>query len=210
MPQLITPICTTMATWAERGLRKVTLLLALGLSLAVTPPAHALVIDFSFTGVAGFCCSGAIAGTVSGELTGLVNNANNQTPTAIILTSITPGTFANGGWVANAPLTLPLDLYSYMAAHGISFDQGPSVSVQNGVVTAVDIGTNGGFFDLNKDGAYNGLQVFWPSQGLIFNGNGFGGATYSVESAAVPEPAPLTLFGLGLAVLGLRRFRRRT
>ena len=119
-----------------------------------------------------------LPGTVSGSLFGFSDNLNDQIPTSMSITSDTSGLGMTGNEYSN-----------FMDVTGEGFD------IQNGVVTDVSL-----FFNFIDPGAgrmqirfnYRDFEniIMWNGGtgpiAEIGNGDGFGGAAYTVSAASVP------------------------
>jgi len=157
------------------------------------PHPSRLVFDFSFNNIPS--AYGGAAGSVTGQIFGLVDNASGQAAAHIvILSSGGPGTF---------PIDLGVvgtDIY----ANDFNVQNGQIVSAQFGQIFTMNDYTNNALY-LNLYDTYNLLQL--PSN--YGNTNGFAGVTFTAEaSSSVPEPASDLLLGGGLLFLAWKRRRK--
>ena len=177
--------------------------------------AEALAADVSFMFEDGatnqFYGRGHVAGTVTGTLLGLTDNATSL-PTAIQIFS--------------SPDLIGLVEGTYTG----SYVTGTGFTMAGGTIVAANLFFN--FSDANSNsfqmrfnctdpgacpGATANLNLlFWNggSTPVVGTGNqaGFAGATYGSINAAVPEPATwsLVLIGFGAVGAGMRRRRKHT
>ena len=153
------------------------------LSTLVPFKAHAVDIDFSFTGAGpGFNPSDNSwswwAETVTGSITGLENNGTSAA-TDVIITSIP------SGMTAHFPAT-PFDAFvSYVSVN--------SFTLSDGVVTSAELQVGSGYLDINVAGGYNSLAVVGQNEG---NTLGFSGVHPPQRPSRLPSissnphPAP--------------------
>jgi hypothetical protein len=179
--------------------RKICALLAVVVFAGWTGAANALVVFFSFDNV-----NGNVAGTVSGRILGLVDNANNQAATSVLIDSVPSGlggTFDVGNdaihWNTQYFNSFSLSGGQVTSAHfGAQENPNPNFGTSDNFFLDVGLVTNTGVLD-------NILSI---DNGITYIGNGqhFSGVKYSV----VPAPATITLLGLGLAVIGFNRRKK--
>jgi hypothetical protein len=167
---------------------KLKLLIAgVAVATSVASFANATNFFFSFTNNPGL---GNVAGTVSGEIFGLTNNATSAA-TSVVVDSVPSG-------LDGLPAT-PFTAAAYASQLG-EFISSNSFTVVNDVVTAADYQIWGGDFELNAGGALNSLSS--PDASMrVQNLDGLGGITFSVASAA-PEPAAWAMMVLGIGAIG--------
>lgn len=149
--------------------------------------ANAMNFFFSFTNDPGL---GNVAGTVTGEIFGLTDNATSAA-TSVVIDSVPTA-------LTGLPST-PFTAAAYAADLG-EFIGSNSFTVTSGAVTNADYQIWGGDFALNVGGAFNSLSSPDASE-RVQNLDGMGGITFSVASAA-PEPAAWTMMVLGIGALG--------
>jgi len=152
--------------------------------------ADPLVFDFSFNNTPS--AYGGTAGTVTGQIFGLMDNASGQAATDIVILS-------SGG-----PGAFPIDLGTVgttIYANSFSVANGQIVSAEFGQIFTENSYLNNALY-LNLYGTYNLLQL--PAN--YGNTGGFSGVTFTAETAgAVPEPASVLLFGGGLLALAWKQ-----
>lgn len=176
------------------GLRAACLAALLGActTFVFAAPASALTFDFSFTNTTFVppTYPNGVAGTVTGEIDGLLDNTSMQQATAVYIDSYPAGLL--GLPAAPFELTLPVN----------TFDN--RFSVSGGVLTFEY------FFDQNEELALS------PGAGIVYlqdpttGQNVFAStATFTPVASATPLPAALPLFASGLAALGLLSRRRK-
>jgi hypothetical protein len=173
---------------------------AIAAALLVGAASPALAVDVTFTFASDLTdpnTSNAVAGTVSGRILGLTDNATSSA-TAVWIDSFSVGGFSG----------VPVDAVTW------NFQDVNSFTLVGGVLT------NASFHADNTGGLdrlYLNINVGWPngftnyaSVGVnndisIWNNNGFRGVDYG----AVPEPASwaMMITGFGLAGAALRRRR---
>jgi hypothetical protein len=183
--------------------------------------ASALTFSFSFTDDATVYLFGRthVVGTVTGLLVGLSDNANNQIPTSIVLTSDESALGITNNVITNYLPTpgIPFNVYGPQTVVGSGFN------VSGGSIVAADFladfaenpgDPNGMFFQLRlnstSDFPSGENLLMWnlgPGPSVVTgNGDGFIGTTYSLVT---PLPAALPLFASGLGALGLLGWRRK-
>jgi hypothetical protein len=145
--------------------------------------------DFSFTFTNN--TPGDVDGTVTGDIYGLVDNANS-TPTSIVMTSAP----------ADLGITTPNTWIPSDSIFGTGY-----FTVTNGVITASSfgeisyLGLPNYTFDASENSVGVGSNTVQETQGS------FDAATF----AAVPEPSPFGLLVVGAATLiGWKRFSARS
>lgn len=173
-------------------------LIAAALLAGAASPALALDVTFTFASdLTDPNTSNAVAGTVSGRIIGLTDNATSSA------TSVWIDSFSVGGFAG-----VPVDAVTW------DFQDVNSFTLVAGVLTAasfhadntsgldrlylnIDVGWPNGFTNYASVGNGNGTS--------IWNNNGFEGVVYG----AVPEPASwaMMITGFGLAGAALRRRR---
>ena len=172
-------------------------------ALATTLPANAaLTFDFSFDVTNGG--PDVATGTVTGTISGLVDNTANQKNGLIVSNLSAPNT-PPGGWPAN------LEALTFI---------GNGITVSNGNVVSYDIrfGSNPQFgeqYDLALEEAglvFLDYLKFIPDNANFFN-QGAEGTVVTFTSQSGPGPAqvpgPLPLLGAGAAFGWSRKLRRR-
>ena len=178
-------------------------------ALLASASAHALTIDFSFTGelytpVGGFD-TGIGPGTVTGQIVGLVDNKADQTPTAIYLTSypaLVPMPFTN--WPSQT-----FNILSYSGV-GADIDGASSFTVNAaGSLTAVDFSIS---VLTQQVSAFNfslyiARDIYSIDNTITDTAVLADTATFTPVSAT-PLPAALPLFVSGLGAIGLLGWRR--
>jgi hypothetical protein len=185
-------------------LHKVFAALAATSALVAPLASHAgtLNFDFSFTGVTPFSPD---AGTVTGEIFGLTDNATSA-PTDVVI-------FSAPAALGPLPST-PWDIYTVA---GIQFgDSGLSnnFTVTGGVITATNYGVfEPGIGDTILDLGYSGLNVFFNNPGTAAVITDKADVIFTPAASTgggVPEPAAWALMITGFFGLGgmLRRTRR--
>jgi hypothetical protein len=166
------------------------LMVSVAAMMAVSPAAHAMNFDFSFTNDPG---QGNVAGTVTGEIFGLANNATSF-PTDVVIDSYPAGI---------TPLPdAPFDIPDYAAMIG-KFVTGDGFAVTNGVIIGGDYQIWGGYFDLNIQGQYNSL-VSSDGATRVQNLSGLDGLTFSLVT---PLPSTWTMLIAGFVGLGFFAYR---
>jgi hypothetical protein len=177
------------------------------LASVMSAPAHGLIVTFSFAddNADPLFTRAHVPGTVTGKLHGLVDNANNQLPTAIEITS-------DISFLGMTDNMIDGDNF-------LNFWDPTGLDINGGVVTGGGFALN--FFDPTafgtqfrlNGGGYNVLINNTGPGPLIGTGNqdGFAGATYRVgDGSTVPEPATAVLAVFGIGGLIIRRRRRAT
>jgi PEP-CTERM motif len=157
------------------------------LACAAGPARADLVFDFSFTNN-----SGNVSGTVTGEILGLVDNEANQSASEVLIDSY-PAGLGNIG-------STPIDVTSW-------FDQvANSFTVVSGQLT-----------DVNFEATATNAPPSYPSftlQDTYAELNDTTGYVFSTapnysQASVVPEPASLTLLGIGIPGVAGYGWRRR-
>jgi hypothetical protein len=164
------------------------LMVSVAAMMAVSPAAHAMNFDFSFSNDP---AQGNVTGTVYGEIFGLTNNATSL-PTDVVVYSYPAG-------ITPLPTAAPLDINAYAAYLG-EFINGTGFTVTNGVITGEDYQIYGGYFDLDSGG--NSL-VSSNVLTRVSNTDGLAGVNFS----ATPLPSTWTMLIAGF--VGLCFFAHR-
>lgn len=154
---------------------------ALTLAGAPSTQAGTLSFYFSFSNV-----TGSVPGTVTGEITGLADNGSSSAtnvyidsyPSALGLT-----------------LTTPFDTIADSALNSFTVSSG---HITGATYFAVGVGSY--VLGINHIG---GNYLENPSGPEVFNGDGFGGVTFTT----VPEPSTWAMLLLGFAGLGYAGYR---
>ena len=164
----------------------------------------ALDFDFSITGDPSYTDEGITsnAGTITGEIIGLQDNASSD-PSDIIITSAPTGL----GFIPT-PFSLVNGYPGYFYLDGGTF------TVADGVITSADFSAysndDRASFDFNVTNSINlALNGFVSLSTLsdfgteveLSNGGGFQGVTYT--AVQTPEPSTYAMMLLGLCAIGL-------
>ena len=185
--------------------------LAMAAILAVAP-AHALTVDFSFTGVLVAPVNGFQVpigqGTVTGQIVGLVADEANQTPTAIYVTSY-PAMVSNPFTNWPTPTTNIL-LYSGVGT-GI-YGAGTFSVDAAGNLSAVDFSES---INTQQVSLFNFTLYIAGDDFIIYNDGSDVGvstdtATFTTLSSAVPEPSTWAMMILGFVGIGFMAYRRKS
>jgi hypothetical protein len=167
------------------------LMVSVAAMMAVSPAAHAMNFDFSFSDNPAE--GGTVAGTVYGEIFGLTNNATSL-PTDVVVYFYPAG-------ITPLPTAAPLDINAYAAYLGEHIN-GSGFTVTNGVITGEDYQIYGGYFDLDSGG--NSL-VSSNVLTRVQNTDGLAGVNFS----ATPLPSTWTMLIAGFVGLGFFAHRGR-
>lgn len=178
---------------------------ALLLSTAAANPAHAVNINFSFSTDPS---TGGLAGTVTGQIQGLVDNTTSAA-TAVIIDSYPAGLVLHGTY------TTPFNVLAWAGAQIVE----NSFTLSNGAVTGASFAVENGNGDDDQlyidspIGNHFGLATgtnfldIGNSDGLyVWNDNGIGptGVTFG-QPSSIPEPTSLMLAACaGLLCLAFR------
>jgi hypothetical protein len=154
-----------------------------------------LIFDFSITNA-----TGNVPGTVTGQILGLTNNTTSAA-TQVLIDSFPPA-------LGNAAGPTPINAMLW------NFQLENSFTVSNGQVT------NGGFWAEESStpllllyingggGNFNYVSLNGSNTLQVYAASGLAAANI-VPAQASPEPASVTLLGLGLLVCAGRRLRRK-
>jgi hypothetical protein len=180
-----------------------------GVLMAMTQAGAAtLNFNFSFTGNTS---DGLEAGTVTGEIFGLTDNATSS-PTSVEILSYTTPTGASS--FPSAPFTVTPANYATIFSTTFTVTAG-QITAANFVVLITDLNAHGFYIELDCNAPCsisptNGANtLFDAAVGPTFRSDsGVAGAHYTLASAT-PLPAALPLFATVLGALGLLGWRRR-
>lgn len=185
---------------------------ALATTAAAATPAMAVDINFTFSDGATtqFFSRTHVAGTVTGTLYGLVDNATSL-PTSFAITASPDGlNFAEGSFsVFNSADSTGFTLTNGLitgANFFANFDDSANVRQQLRLNCTSSVACGGTAAGLNS--LINNFTALSKGTG---NQLGFPGATYSAVTAtsAVPEPATWGMMILGFSAMGLMMRRRQ-
>jgi hypothetical protein len=167
-------------------------ILGAGLIGLIHPTAsHAGPFDFMFS-FTGTIPPSSVAGTVSGEIFGLTDNATGPASNVVV-----------DGYPAELGLpSPPLTIFSFISEN--------SFTVSNNQITAVDYSASDSsdIIQLNLNVSSHNVLATSTNGLLIGNENGFAGATYSLVQP-IPEPSSVTPLATGLLFAALWPLRRR-
>jgi hypothetical protein len=171
-------------------MRIMTILGAVLIGLMHPTASHAGPLDFMFS-FTGTVPPGNVAGTVTGEIFGLTNNATG--PASNVIVDSDPG--------LDIPAPRPL-IFSDQAFN--------SFTVVNGAITLADYTANASnaLAALALDNGSLNLLINTELVLFVENVDGFAGATYTLIQST-PEPSSVTLLGTGLGFAALWLLRRR-
>jgi hypothetical protein len=174
-------------------MRKILIVLTIGIAALASAPSRAATYDFSF---------GNMYGTVFGTVTGTIilpdGNATNEAATSVTITSA-PSSLASllPNPILGTDLTNPTNSNSF--------------TVSNGKITSALFYytiPGGGYFEISSSASYRDLLLNFSDAGVIEPGNY---TTFTPVAATTPLPATLPLFAGGLGFVGyLARRRKRS
>ena len=165
--------------------------------------AAALTFNFSFDGSSGFSTPNFPA-SVTGTISGLADNANNQT-TGLTATIVSATNTPSVGWVVFS---------NYLSGTGISVVNG-TVTDANIAFSAVNGSENYYLALSNSSGLYSELQYYLDpgfqdfTQTADFNNPPDSTIVFTPTSGPSSVPAPLPLFGAAAFFNWSRRLRLR-
>jgi len=174
------------------AMMRIMTILGAGLIGLIHPTAsHAGPFDFMFS-FTGTIPPSSVAGTVSGEIFGLTDNATGPASNVVV-----------DGYPAELGLpSPPLTIFSFISEN--------SFTVSNNQITAVDYSASDSsdIIQLNLNVSSHNVLATSTNGLLIGNENGFAGATYSLVQP-IPEPSSVTPLATGLLFAALWPLRRR-
>jgi hypothetical protein len=183
---------------------------SLALSLSLLGNAHADVITYTETATA----SGSLGGTAfTGQLITLTLTTDTSliTGSALSVTPASPSTVAVNGF-ATANFTDNIIVFDNNGGvAGFEDNSLPAdiLDISNNFFTTYNLRTSAG--PITGNTSINSGSSFGTDAGNLIINSVSAQGTFTATTAAVPEPASVALFGLGVAagVVGRRRLMRR-